>query len=178
MLGKFITSFIEIPFWATHHHVNASTSNNTQNGNTWERCCASVPVQECWPGSSGGALHNWCALFHYFWPSFSSHLTSWLYDLYPVQVFAVFVARKSFKWLSNISKLNNFLCKPPALRLHTAQYAQPIHIINDYDLLALLLVLLLLILVVVMCSSKRIPIIVMHLPRHVIKPYARSTKGS
>ena len=108
MLGKFITSFIEILFWATHHHVNASTSNNTQNGNTRERCCASVPVQECWPGSSGGALHNWCALFHYFWPSFSSHLTSWLYDLYPVRVFAVFVARKSFKWLSNISKLYNF----------------------------------------------------------------------
>ena len=102
MLSKFITLFIEIPFWATHHHVNASTSNNTQNKKD------AVPVQECWPRSSGRTLHNWCALFHYFWPSFSSHLTSWLYDLYPVWVFAVFVARKSFKWLSNISKLNNF----------------------------------------------------------------------
>ena len=145
MLGKFITSFIEIPFWATHHHVNVIILKMA----TYEK--DAVPVQECWPRSSGRALHNWCALFHYFWPSFSSHLTSWLYDLYPVRVFAVFVARKSFfKWLSNISKLNNFLCKPPVLRLRTVQYTQPIHIINDYDLLALLLlVLLLLILVVV-----------------------------
>ena len=148
MLSKFITSFIEIPFWATHHHVNASTSNNTQNGNTWERSAGPGVAAELY---TTGAL--------------SSTIFGHLFHLILLADCMICIPSKCslFSWQENHSNdlvtsasWTIFLCKPPALRLRTVQYAQPIHIINDYDLLALLLlVLLLLILVVVMCSSKR-----------------------